>query len=395
MRKKDVIIILVSIAIGTAILGGNYLHFQAQEMQHQLTFEDNEELMTIERGEQFNTVFTLDSPDRMSSIRITVRFRDIASDVEITPRVNGVTYESVDDLGPGHTHTITVETEDLRSVNELTIDADFTPFSERAELQRVTIQGVTSGQRIMFIIINILGIFAVLGPILTIKYRQYKRRNTLERQFPNFLRDVVEGTRAGMSLPQAIKNTRNNNYSDLTPHVEQMGAKLEWGIPFEKVMDDFGKSTNSQIIQRAIGTIIQTYRAGGNVSEVLETIGDNLKEIRRLRKERESQIYGELVTGYIVYFVFLLVLVVLVRYLLPSLTFSGMDAGIGPLDTGRSLSPEELVNQYRPIFQWLVIVQSVFSGLVIGRLSEGEFKAGIKHVAILFAIGYTVALVFM
>ena len=34
----------------------------------------------------------------------------------------------------------------------------------------------------------------------------------MEKKFPEFLRDVVEGTRAGMSLPQAIQNTESGNY---------------------------------------------------------------------------------------------------------------------------------------------------------------------------------------
>ncbi len=394
MRRKDIIIILVSLTLGALTLGGNYLHFQIQETQYQITYADNEDLMTIKQGEDFKTVFELEDPDSLPNVAITVTFRDIANDVEITPNVNGVTFEAVDGLGPGHTHTITVETADLQQTNQLVLDASFTPFSGSTEIQSIHVRGVTRTQRMLFVALNIIGLLVILAPILIVKYRQYSRRNELERQFPNFLRDVVEGTRAGMSLPQAIQNTRNNNYSALTPHVKKMGAKLEWGIPFEKVMEDFSKATNSRIIKRSISTIIQTYRAGGNVSEVLETIGDNLKEIRRLRKERESQIYGELVTGYVVYFVFLLVLVVLVRYLLPSLTFSGLDTGVGPLQT-QQLSADELVNQYRPIFQWLVIVQSIFSGLVIGRLSEGEFKAGVKHVTILIAVGYTVALVFM
>ncbi|MDY6769919.1 MAG: hypothetical protein SVU88_03015, partial [Candidatus Nanohaloarchaea archaeon] len=104
-----------------------------------------------------------------------------------------------------------------------------------------------------------------------------------------------------------------------------------------------------------------------------------------------SQIYGEMITGYIIYFVFLGVLVVLIRFLLPSLTFSG---SIGPLQSS-GLSAEELITTYRSVFRFLVIVQSIFSGMVIGRLSEGELKAGAKHVAILLGIGYTVAAVFM
>lgn len=386
---------LVSVAIGLAIFGGNLYNYQNQELQYTTSFnQDNQDLLTISRQGPAQVVFPLEQPGEMGSVTIDITYRQIREGIVITPIINGKTFETATNLGPGRTQRLHVEQQDLQSANQIRLEGDFTNIPvNTATIQSITVRGVTGNQRIMFLIFNILSIIIALGPILILKYRQYSKRHVLEEQFPNFLRDVVEGTRAGMSLPHAIKNARNNNYSDLTPFVHEMGAKLEWGIPFEDVMQHFSRRTHSKIIQRAVSTIIQTYRAGGNVSQVLDTIGSNLKEIRQLRKERESQVYGEMVTGYIVFFVFLLVLVVLVRYLLPALTFSGSST----FTTGgtESLSSGEIVSQYRSIFQWLVFVQSVFSGLVIGRLSEGELKAGFKHVALLFGIGYTVALVLM
>ncbi|MDY6773889.1 MAG: type II secretion system F family protein [Candidatus Nanohaloarchaea archaeon] len=346
--------------------------------------------MTFSRSGSSELTFRLAQPQKIQTLRINVRFQEINPQTSVTVQFNTLEPETWTGLQPGRTRTLVLEGNSLRRINTLRISGDFR-YTNKATIESVTARGVTNLQRILFLLLNILGLIIVIGPILIRKYLQYNRQQELEQEFPNFLRDVVEGARAGMSLPQAIQNTSNNDYGQLTPYVQDLSAKLEWGIPFERAVREFGRKTDSDIIQRSINTIIQTYRAGGDVAGVLEAIGDNLEEIRELRAERRSQVHGEMITGYIIYFVFLGVLVVLIRYLLPSLTFSG---GVGVLE-GSGLSPEEIITTYRSVFRFLVIIQSIFSGLVIGRLSEGELKAGAKHVGILLGIGYTVAAVFM
>lgn len=368
----------------------NFWHFQNIRQQYQITATDNPDALTIERGNPVTVAFTIEDPDKMGDLTVTIVYGQINQNTEIVPIINSKQYETMSQLSPGSSQTIALSTENLRRVNRIELRGQFS-FASQASVQKITVTGVTGGQRTLFLILNILGIVTILGPVLVIKYLQYKRLGEMEEQFPNLLRDIVEGTRAGMSLPQSIQNATSNNYGNLTPYVKEMGAKLEWGVPFERVVQSFGKKTRSPIIMRAINTIIQTYRSGGNVSEVLEAVGNNLREIRELRAERESQIYSEMITGYVIYFVFLFVLIVLIRYFLPSLTFSGSIGAIG----GGGLSAEQIVATYRTVFRWLIIVQSVFSGLVIGRLSEGELRAGGKHVAVLLGIGYTAALVFM
>lgn len=368
----------------------NFIHFQGVQQRYSISFSDNPDMMTISQQDPLTTSFTLQRPQKMQSVDIKITFRSIDENVGITPTVNTEQFETTDGHVPGGSRVIAMDKEDLRRVNHVQIEGEF-GFVTTAEIASITVTGVTGTQNLLFLVLNILGIIILIGPILVVKYLQYARLGELEEQFPNFLRDVVEGTRAGMSLPQAIQNAQNNNYGRLTPFIEEMAAKLEWGVPFDKVMQSFARKTKSRIIRRSVNTIIQTYESGGNVSEVLQSVGKNLKEIRQLRKERESQIYGEMITGYIIYFVFLFVLIVLIRYFLPSLTFS---QSIGPLG-GSGLSGDQVIATYRSVFRWLIIVQSIFSGMVIGRLAEGNLKAGGKHVAILLGVGYTAALVFM
>ncbi|MFB6294572.1 MAG: type II secretion system F family protein, partial [Candidatus Nanohaloarchaea archaeon] len=291
LRKKDIIILVVSLLVGGGLIAGNFIQFSNAENRLSLSYTQAPEELRIEGNDPMQISFPIESPERMENVRITVVFGDVSPQTSFTFQVNDREVDQVSGFRTGESHLVTLSSDQLEEENTVTVSGQF-QFSTRATVRQVNVRGVTGLQRITFLLVNIIAIIIIIGPILITKYLEYSRQAEMEEEFPNFLRDVVEGTRAGMPLPQAIQNTRENNYGQLTPYVEEMAAKLEWGIPFERAVREFGRQTRSPIVQRAINTIVQTYEAGGDVAGVLEAVGNNLKEIRKLRKERQSQIYG-------------------------------------------------------------------------------------------------------
>lgn len=392
-NKRDILLILLTGTIGLGILGLNYWNYTSDTQIHrfdQSNVQDSR-VVTITSERPFQTAFGVQNPQSMDSITIDIAFEESNQASSYTFYLNGESVsEGTTGLTSGSVQTLSPDMGLIQQSNQLRIEGDFT-VAGSATIRSVTITGFNQAQRITFLLLNLFGLLIMMGPILSLKYYQYSVKSEIEDRFPDFLRDIVEGTRSGMSLPQAIQNTRGNDYGRLTPHVEKIAAKLDWGIPFERVMHDFARKTDSRIIRRAVNTIIQTYQSGGNVTDVLESVGNNIQEIKELEQERESELYGEMITGYVVYFIFLIVLIALMRYLVPALSFPG---DIGPLGS-QGMTAAELINTYRPLFRDLVVIQSVFSGLVIGKLSEGSLRAGGKHIAILLSVGYTVAVLFM
>ncbi|MDY6771548.1 MAG: type II secretion system F family protein [Candidatus Nanohaloarchaea archaeon] len=390
-HKREALIALVSAVIGLSIVGFNLVNYQNQTTIYTVSEQTaSSEFMIIRGDKPFQTTIPIQNPSQLSHIAIKFVFDKANPSSSFTVTLNGQELDSISGMRDGSVQRFTPDVGRFRRANTITIEGEFTVAAD-ARIRSLTVTGHSTVQRITFLLINLFGILITLGPILTIKYYQFTVRAEYEDRFPDFLRDIVEGVRSGMSLPQSIQNASGNDYGRLSKHVNAMAAKLKWGIPFDKVLRDFAEKTDSQIIRRAVNTIIQTYESGGNVSDVLETVGKNIKQIKQLERERESELYGEVITGYLVYFIFLVVLIALIRYLVPALSFSG---DIGPL-SGSGQSAKALINQYRPVFRNLVVIQAIFSGLVIGKLSEGELRAGAKHVAVLLASGYTAAVLFM
>ncbi len=234
---------------------------------------------------------------------------------------------------------------------------------------------------VMFQMLGIIAVISALGPSLYFRYSDYSTSVEIETKFPMFLADVVDGVRAGMTLPQSIRSASKHDYGKLNSSVRQMTAQIDWGIPFDDVLKSFGEKSGTPVLKRTITTIIETHRSGGNIVDVLNAVAGSIMEINRIKKERSSQIYGQMITGYTIFFIFLGVLIGLQKFLLPSLSGLGgsMEGGISsPMGT-------EL---YENLFRVMIIIQGAFSGLAIGKMAEGSVFGGLKHAVALVAIGY-------
>lgn len=243
------------------------------------------------------------------------------------------------------------------------------------------------GDVTLFTTINAMAAFVFAAPLLIKLYTIYKRKKDLEEKFPVFLRDFVEAIRGGMPLPQAFSSIANNDYGALTPYVKKIAAQLEWGIPVDKVLLGFSKQTKSKVIGRVVSSVVESHRYGGNFADTFEALSNTAVEVDRLRAERRLFLQSQMITGYIIFFVFLAVIIGLEKFLVPSLTQSV------PIGLTASVPQEQLAQEYRAIFRNLILIQGLFAGLSVGKMAEGALIAGLKHSFIMMLIGSIVFLV--
>ena len=243
----------------------------------------------------------------------------------------------------------------------------------------------------LFATLLLVAAVVLFAPLGIIKYAEVTKVKQHEEAFPQFISDMVKSVRSGMTLPQAIRNLAENEYGALTPQVRKLNAQLEWGIPFSTSFLNFTKETKSRLIQRIGSTIIESHQFGGNIIEVFESISETALEIENLREERKLFLNSQMISGYIIFFVFLVVLIGLQKFLVPAL--SGMQP-IGEESVDVQQTASQLNEEYKSIFRNLIILQGLFAGLVTGKMAEGAMAAGLKHSGIMVLLGvfiFTVA----
>lgn len=238
----------------------------------------------------------------------------------------------------------------------------------------------------------LIGGIAIAMPLVTIKYFENRRVKQMEDNFPVFLQDFVESVRGGMTLPQAFKTISVNHYGVLTPLVKKMSAQLDWGIPVENVLLQFSKDTKSRLIARIVSTVMESHRFGGKLIETFEALTSTAIEVERLRAERKLFLNSQIITGYIIFFVFLAVIIGLEKYLVPSLGQVSAQS-LTQISAGKTgTSQANLSKEYSEIFRNLILMQGLFAGLTVGKMSEGTVVSGIKHSAFMMITGILVFL---
>jgi len=213
-----------------------------------------------------------------------------------------------------------------------------------------------------------------------LKEMNYQKR--VEEKFVDFSRDLESSVKSGITIPSAIIQASQKDYSELSPFIKKLANQIKMGIPIHKALVTFAQNTNNSMIRRSIAIVIEAEASGGDIDNVLKSVTDAMVSIKKLKEERKSGTYGQIVQGYIVYFVFIGIMLILQLKLFPQLAKAGASIG----DTGMNLlgssGAAQAVNLDN-VFFVLVMIQGFFAGLMIGKFSEGRLKSGIIHSIVL------------
>jgi flagellar protein FlaJ len=240
----------------------------------------------------------------------------------------------------------------------------------------------TESRNLLYFLLVISLIVAVLPFMIALLTSQSKQHEK-EEKFLEFTRDLVEGVKSGTPINKAIVNLQKRDYGALSPHVKKLSNQIYFGINLDQAFSTFAKETNSPVIARAMLLISEAQKAGGQIESIISSVAGSVNQIENLRKERKSSVYNLVVQGYIIFFVFIIIMLVLEYAILPlAVEFSqnqieGLNSGSKQILTKQQFST--------PLFVML-LVQSIFAGLVIGKVSEGTVGSGVKHSFLLVTI---------
>src|SRR5262249_30794419 len=129
-------------------------------------------------------------------------------------------------------------------------------------------------------------IAASIPAIASIRYS--RERRGLERSLPEFIRDVAEGRKTGLSPEVAIERLGSRHYGILSRHVKRMGAQLSWGVSLSTVISTFTKSVGSWVT-RAIGTLlIEVVDVGGGTIRSFSEMAEFTRNINDMESDRRT-----------------------------------------------------------------------------------------------------------
>src|SRR2546425_5020335 len=171
----------------------------------------------------------------------------------------------------------------------------------------------------VFLTYLVLGIAAFCGPYGFYFSRKQRNIKQIERRLPEFLRDVAEAGRFGMTLAEAIVVASSGRYGKLTPEIKKMAAQISWGVPATEALRLLSDRVKTPMVGRIVSIIVKSSDAGGDVADVLAMVSHDAKETQLTEDERKIVMSTYIAVIYISFFVFLVTIWILNVTFLPKI----------------------------------------------------------------------------
>ena len=211
--------------------------------------------------------------------------------------------------------------------------------------------------------------------------RYSRERRSLERVLPEFIRDVAEGRKTGLSPEVAIERLGGRQYGILTSHVKKMGAQLSWGVSLSTVVSTFTAAVGSWIT-KAIGVLlIEVVDVGGGTIRSFSDMAEFTRDINEMEGERRAALRPFVFITYIAG-----VMVIITTFILVYLLNAPAISGIG------SSSASQVDPNTIDLLLTTAVFDSFIIGIVAGKMGESGISDGFKH-SIFLVIASLIAIV--
>lgn len=227
-----------------------------------------------------------------------------------------------------------------------------------------------------------VALFVATAPAAVVHMRLSKKRNSMENGVNNFLRDLTEVRKTGLSPEKCIESLSKRDYGAFSRELRKISAEISWGIPIKKVMMDFLNRTRSWMVQIVMFLLVETIDVGGGTIAMIESLSRFNNLTQEVEKEKKMSVRPYVMMPY-------LASILLVATTIMMMSFT---TGFGA-DTvaGVVAGPKKDTSLMQLIFVTSAIFNSYLIGIVAGKISDESIASGFKHASILVVISLIAA----
>ncbi|QDA30450.1 type II secretion system F family protein [Thermococcus indicus] len=207
-------------------------------------------------------------------------------------------------------------------------------------------------------------------------WKVMKRVEEMEKNLPDAFFYLASSLRAGISFSEALEELTTAKFGALTDEFRKTVAEIKKGRPTVDALRAFAiRNRKSVVLYRSMMIIIEALERGAPMSDVLVYVGNDVREILRIRQERKAST-GMQMMFFIITSGFIGPMILAVVYKV--METMGTDMVVLPVDT------------IKLILLGFVVIQAFISGLGIGVIREGKYSAGLKYSLMLMLMGVVV-----
>jgi flagellar protein FlaJ len=188
------------------------------------------------------------------------------------------------------------------------------------------------------------------------------RSSSLMDGITQFLRDLVEVRKSGLSPEKSIEALSTREYKGFSRHLQTISTKINWGYPLREIYQEFAVKVKNWIALVNIYLLIDTIEVGGGTEQSIESLAEFSESTKQLEAEKRAVLMPLLIVPYIGAALLTGTTVMFLGF------FTGSELGVSV--------PQMM------LLKTLLTPLSLHSftlGLVTGKIVSGRVSAGFKH----------------
>ena len=145
-------------------------------------------------------------------------------------------------------------------------------------------------------------IFAVVGffiPRAYVGYRKRQRLHAFNDQLGDTISLLANSLRSGFSIVQSMDTVAEQLPDPIAAEFHRVGQEIGLGLNYEEALNNMLRRVPSEDLDLMITAINIQGRVGGNLAEILDTIGHTIRERVRIKGEIRVLTAQQMISGYI------------------------------------------------------------------------------------------------
>jgi tight adherence protein B len=155
------------------------------------------------------------------------------------------------------------------------------------------------------------GVIGLLAPTIFLKAKQTQRRAKLEAQLPDAMAALSSSLRSGYSFLQALQLVAKEGQAPLSQEVQRVLDEIGVGVQTDAALGRMVERVQSYDMDLMVTAIAIQYQVGGNLAELLDTIGETVRQRFHTRNEIKGLTAEGRLSGSILFFLPIVLMVVL------------------------------------------------------------------------------------
>lgn len=188
------------------------------------------------------------------------------------------------------------------------------------------------------------------------------RSSSLMDGITQFMRDLVEVRKSGLSPEKSIDALSAREYKGFSRYLQDISTKINWGYPLRQIYQEFAAKVKNWIALVNLYLLIDTIEVGGGTEKSIECLAEFSESTKQLEAEKRAVLLPLLIVPYIGAALLTGTTVMFLGF------FTGSDLGVSV--------PQAM------LLKTLLTPLSLHSftlGLVTGKIVSGRVSAGFKH----------------